>query len=128
MGGILTRVRVGNQFEPEKSIDLTALVDTGASHLVLPVAWREQLGALRLMREVECETATQNLVKAPICGPVEIQIEGFATISGEVMFLDMQPRNGHYEPLLGYLPLEASQAAVDMLGQRLIDVKKTDLK
>ncbi|MGE5293559.1 MAG: hypothetical protein ACM3VT_01895 [Solirubrobacterales bacterium] len=33
-----------------------------------------------------------------------------------------------YEPLVGYIVLEQAQAAVDMLGHRLIHVKKTDLK
>jgi hypothetical protein len=36
--------------------------------------------------------------------------------------------DGRYEPLIGYLPLEHSQAAVDMLGHRLVYVKRMDLK
>jgi len=43
-------------------------------------------------------------------------------------FLDMEPEDGIYEPLIGYIILEQSQIAVDMLGHRLIHVKKTDLK
>ena len=61
-------------------------------------------------------------------GPVKIQIEGFPPIFGEVMFVDMAPEEGIYEPLLGYIILEQSQAAVDMLGHRLIHVKRMDLK
>jgi hypothetical protein len=44
------------------------------------------------------------------------------------MFVEMQPEDGIYEPLLGYLILEQSQAAVDMVGHRLMHVKHTDLK
>jgi hypothetical protein len=40
----------------------------------------------------------------------------------------MQPDNGEYEPLIGYVILEQSQAAVDMLGHRLVPVKRMDLK
>ncbi len=40
----------------------------------------------------------------------------------------MGPVNGGYEPLLGYIVLEQSQAAVDMLGHRLILAKRLDLK
>jgi hypothetical protein len=40
----------------------------------------------------------------------------------------MEPANGEYEPLIGYLILEQSQAAVDMLGHRLVLVKHLDLK
>ena len=36
--------------------------------------------------------------------------------------------NGDLRYLLGYIVLEQFQAAVDMLGLRLIHVKKTDLK
>jgi len=83
---------------------------------------------LKQIREIDCETATQELIRAPVCGPVEIIVEGFSPVYGEVLFLDMQPINGIYEPLLGYIVLEQCQAAVDMLGKRLIDAKKTDLK
>ena len=61
-------------------------------------------------------------------GPVRIQIEGFPMVFGEVLFVDMHPSDGIYEPLLGYIPLEQSQAAVDMLGHRLIHAKRMDLK
>ena len=35
---------------------------------------------------------------------------------------------GEYEPLLGYVILEQAQAAVDMLGHRLVPVKYIDMK
>jgi hypothetical protein len=80
------------------------------------------------MREIDCEIATQKLVKDEVCGPAEIRIEGFDPIYGEVMFLDREPQDGVYEPLIGYIVLEQSQAAVDILGHRLVHVKRTDLK
>jgi hypothetical protein len=40
----------------------------------------------------------------------------------------MHPEDGVYEPLVGYIVLELSQAAVDMLGHRLVHVKRFDLK
>ena len=46
----------------------------------------------------------------------------------EVVFVDMTPEDGQYEPLIGYIVLEQSQAAVDMLGHRLVQVKRLDLK
>jgi hypothetical protein len=83
---------------------------------------------LQTIRRLDCEVATQEIVSADVCGPVEIRVEGFEPIFGEVLFLDMKPTDGIYEPLLGYIVLEQCQAAVDMLGKRLIHVKKTDLK
>ena len=128
MGRLSAHIWVANLLEPGHEVECDALVDTGSAHLVFPMAWQERLGKLRVLREIECLTATQQVAKGQVCGPVEIRIEGFAPIAGEVLFLDMAPKDGHYEPLLGYLPLEASQAAVDMLGHRLLHVKTVDLR
>jgi predicted aspartyl protease len=128
MGRIVANVRIANLLDPEKRLECDALVDTGAAYLVLPKAWQTRLGELRVIREIDCETATQEIVKAPVCGPVEIRVQGFEPVYGEVLFLDMRPADGIDEPLLGYIVLEQCQAAVDMLGLRLVHAKKTDLK
>ncbi len=128
MGRIVANVRITNLLDAEKVISCDAFVDTGAAHLVLPEAWRERLGKLHKIREANREIATQQLIKAPVCGPVEIRVEGFPPVYGEVLFLDMQPKDGTYEPLLGHIVLEQCEAAVDMLGLRLVHLKKTDLK
>jgi len=128
MGRIVSSVRIENAVDPSKSIRCDALVDTGAAYMVLPLAWKERLGNLQTMDRVEVETATQETVPAEICGPVKIQLEGFRAIHTEVLFMEMQPREGAYEALIGYLVLEQSQAAVDMLGHRLIHVRFVDLK
>jgi len=128
MGRIVTTVRIANLQDADKKITCDALVDTGASYMVLPSAWRERLGELEEIATVPLETATQETVEGKICGPVRIQIEGFRPIYNEVLFVDMSPENGEYEPLIGYVILEQSQAAVDVLGHRLIQVKHMDLK
>jgi len=128
MGRIVTSVKVENLNDPVSALRCDALVDTGASHMVLPSAWRDRLGDLEVITTVDLETATQETVQGTICGPVRIQVEGFRPIYNEVLFLDMQPKDGDYEPLVGYLVLEQCQAAVDMLGHRLIPVKHMDLK
>ncbi|MFC1482438.1 hypothetical protein ACFL51_01390 [Myxococcota bacterium] len=43
-------------------------------------------------------------------------------------FIDMDPVNGRFEPLIGYIILEQSRAAVDMVGHRLVPVQHMDLK
>ncbi len=126
MGRILTPVVVTNPMSPERSIRFDALVDTGSSLLVLPMAWKDRLG-LAVSERVEMETADQRVI-SEVAGPARIQIEGFRPVFSEVAFLDMAPQDGSYEPLLGYIVLEQSQAAVDMLGHRLVKVKALDLK
>ncbi len=128
MGRITASVRIENVANSSKSIRCDALVDTGASHLVLPSAWKDRLGELELIETIELQMAMQESVLGEICGPVRIQVEGFRHIYNEVLFVDMNPEDGIYEPLIGYIVLEQCQAAVDMLGHRLMPAKRMDLK
>lgn len=128
MGRIVASVKIENAFDASKSMRCEALVDTGASLMVLPSVWRERFGGLNSTRDIELETATQQTVPAEVCGPVRIEIEGFRPIFSEVVFVEMTPANGKYEPLIGYIVLEQSQAAVDMAGHRLVPGKHMDLK
>ena len=124
----MASVTISNVLKPDKIIRCDTLVDTGVSLLVLPSAWRDRLGDLPEIRQIELETATQDAAKAGVCAPVRLQIEKFPPIVTEVAFVNMVPQNGEYEPLIGYIPLEQSQAAVEMLGHRLVYVKRLDLK
>lgn len=128
MGRIVATVRIDNASDLTSSLKCEALVDTGASLMILPRAWKDRLGVLEFTEEIAVETATQDIVRAEVCGPVRIQIDGFRPILNEVAFIDMKPANGDYEPLIGHIVLEQSQAAVDMEGHRLIPVKYLDLK
>jgi predicted aspartyl protease len=125
---IVASVTITNISDPSKNLRCDALVDTGASFMVLPIAWKDRLGDLEVIDYITLETATQETVEGQVCGPVRIQIEGFRPIFNEVLFVEMKPEDGIYEPLIGYIILEQSQAGVDMLGHRLIPVKHMDLK
>ena len=94
MGRIIASVTIANLGDPAAHLRCDALVDTGASHMVLPAAWRDRLGDLEQVATVALETATQDTVQGTICGPVRIEIEGFRPIFNEVLFLDMNPANG----------------------------------
>lgn len=128
MGRIIAPVVINNTIKPEYRITCDALVDTGASYMVLPSAWKNKLGDIETVEQIEVEMANQTALSGEICGPVKIQIEGFRPIYTEVLFIDMKPENGIYEPLIGYIVLEQCQAGVDMLGHRLVHIKRMDLK
>ncbi len=128
MGRIVASVKIDNVSDASKGLRCDALVHTGGSHMVLPTAWKERLGKLESTRTIEMETATQEILTGEVCGPVRIQIEGFPAIYSEVSFVEMKPEDGEYEPLIGYLVLEQSQAGVDILGHRLVKIKHMDLK
>lgn len=128
VGRIVASVTIENAADLSRALRCDALVDTGASLMLLPSAWKDRLGQLEFSTEIEVETATQETVTAEVCGPVRIQIEGFRAIFNEVAFVEMNPADGEYEPLIGYIVLEQSQAGVDMLGHRLVPIKHMDLK
>jgi predicted aspartyl protease len=128
MGRIVAQVRATNALTDGETIRFDALVDTGASFLVLPAAWRDRLAGVPRLYDIDLETADQRTVRAAICGPVRIEIEGFRPVHGDIAFVEMQPADGEYEPVLGYLPLEQAGIAVDMLGHRLVQAKRMDLK
>ena len=77
---------------------------------------------------VEVETANQSIIEGVICGPVFLRMTAFLPILTEVLFIDMLPENGVYEPLIGYIPLEQAQAVVDLAGHRLVKAGRVDLK
>lgn len=128
MGIIATSTTVTNSLAPEMKITFDAVIDTGASHLTLPTVWKEKLGSLEHLEFREVMLADQRTVKGELCGPVKVHIEGFRPVVAEVLFVDMEPLEGRYEPLIGYLVLEAIPVAVDMLGHRLVQVRYLDLK
>ncbi len=109
-----------------RKVDL--LVDTRASHVVLPCGWKADFGDFKVEEDIEAALANEAVARGVVCGPVRIQIEGFRIVHGDVVFVDMEPEEGSYQSLLGYIPLEQSSAAVDMLGHRLVPVRYLDMK
>jgi len=128
MGRIIAQVTVANALQPENTIRFDAMVNTGVALLVLRKCWKNRLGQFVATRTRKFEVADQREVHGEVCGPLMIQIEGFDSIFSEVVFLEMQPVNGVYEPLVGYIALEQSMAAVAMVGHRLVPVKHMNLK
>ncbi|MEQ1607253.1 MAG: retropepsin-like aspartic protease [Pyrinomonadaceae bacterium] len=124
MGKIVVDVVVSNLSESGQIATFEALVDTGATFLTLPSAWKADLGDVEVLEDVELELASGEVVEGEICGPVKIKIGDFRQIAGEVLFIDMDAgSDGKYEPLIGYLPLEAIPVGIDMLNHRLFRVK-----
>ena len=145
MGRIIAQTKVTNLFDETKFVQCGMLVDTGAAALILPAAWKRRLGEFPRSETVELLLANGEAVRGEACAPVEIAIEGFRPVVNEVLFVgsgasakanaaggtpgdhEGNPRNGE-EPLLGYVILEQAQAAVDMLGHRLVPVRYIDMK
>ena len=128
MGRMTVETAIENGTDATFRIRCDALVDTGAAYLTLPAAWRDRLGPLMRLDTVRVRTATQAVVAGDICGPVLLRLERFRPVLAEVLFIEMAPSDGRYEPLIGYIPLEQAQATVDLAGRRLVKVNQVDLK
>lgn len=102
IGRIVHYITIENVAEPSKKIQGGALVDTGASMMVLPSAWKERLGKRDVVQAIKIELANQQQTTGEISGPVRIQLEGFRPVSTGALFVEMKPENGEYEPLIGY--------------------------
>ena len=129
MGRIVVDTRITNLFDEDRSIRCGMLVDTGAGALTLPSAWKDRLGKFKRSETVSLQLANQDVLEGEACWPVEIEIDGFRPVSNEVIFVDMEGEDGDgYEPLLGTVILEQAQAAVDLVGHRLVPVRYIDMK
>ncbi|MFQ5641086.1 MAG: hypothetical protein ACE5IR_24170 [bacterium] len=69
MGRIVSHVKVTNLFEKKSVITCDSLVDTGTAYMVLPTAWKKRIGKIDTIRHIDCETATQEIIKSEVCGP-----------------------------------------------------------
>jgi hypothetical protein len=125
---IIVSVTIENVRDASKSLSCEAFVDTAASLMVLPTAWKDRLGYLELTRTVELETITRGTIRGEVYGPVRIQLDGFRPIFTEVSFAEMKTEGDECEPLVGHIALAQSHAAVDILGHRLVRIKHMDLK
>ena len=129
MGRIMAQTKITNLADESKSIDCGLFVDTGVGALILPASWKERLGAFQHTERVELRRVNGDVVRGEACWPVAIKIEGFRPVSNEVIFVGGEEDDGEVqEPLLGYVILEQAQAAVDMLGHRLVPVRYIDMK
>lgn len=124
MGRIVAQTEITNPLDEGKSVAAGMLVDTGAGALVLPVSWKEKLGNFLHEEPVELVLANGDTVRGEACAPVKIEIEGFRPVFNEVLFIAGEDA----EPLIGYVILEQAQAAVDMVGHRLVRVPYVDLR
>lgn len=91
MERIITTVNIDNLTPKGKSKKIDAQVDTGASYLTLPLAWKDDFGAFNTEETIDWQTATQEVVQGIVCGPVQIKVEGFRAIYNEVLFFRYDP-------------------------------------
>ena len=113
MGKVIEKVRIKNVFDPSKSIEIEALVDTGATMMVLPEDMVRELG-LKKVREVKARYANNKVEMKPVYRAVIVEIlgrEGTFDVIGE---------EEGAQPLIGQVVLEVLDLVVDPRTRKLI--------
>jgi predicted aspartyl protease len=113
MGKVIEKTKLTNFADPSKSKEIEAVIDTGATMLVLPAEVIQELG-LRKIREVTVRYANNIRQPKAIYGVVTVELQGRA---GE--FDALEEERGT-QALIGQLVLEQLDLHVDPKGRRLI--------
>jgi clan AA aspartic protease len=113
VGKVIERIKLTNIFDPAKSVETEAVIDSGATMLALPQNIVDQL-ALQKRRAVKVRYANNHTDEKSIYGVVEVDLMG---------------RNGVFEvlaepagatPLVGQVILEVLDLLIDAKSKKLI--------
>jgi clan AA aspartic protease len=113
MGKVIERIRLTSALDPRRSVELDAVVDTGATMLVLPIEIVERLG-LKKVRDVRVRYANGGSEPKGIYGIVNVEIKGRA---GN---FDVIAEAEGTQPLIGQIVLEELDLVVDPRSRLLV--------
>ena len=106
MGKVIEKVKLTNFTDPRKSVELDALIDTGATMVVLPQDVVDEL-CLRKMRETTARYGNGKTETQSVYGVATVEIRGRA---GD---FDVLAEKKGTQPLIGQIVLEQLDLLVD---------------
>ena len=112
MGKVVERVKVTNFKDPSKSIEIEAIIDTGATMSVLQMDLIQKLG-LEKIDEVNVRYA-DNVKRKEIYGWVILEIAGRKAV------FDVLAENERAQPLIGQIVLERLDLVIEPSTRRVI--------
>ena len=113
MGKVVEKVRITNLLDPAKFVEVEAVVDTGATMVVLPQEIVDELG-LKKVREVRVRYANNSTQSKSVYGVATVEI------SGRTGNFDVLAEAAGSQPLIGQVVLEILDLVVDSRTRRLI--------
>ena len=102
----MEKVRLTSLFDPTKTVEIEAIIDTGATMVVLPKDIVDTLG-LKKVREVKVRYANNEVETRPIYGVVTIELKGRSAN------LDVLVEEKGSQPLIGQVLLELLDLIVE---------------
>jgi clan AA aspartic protease len=106
MGKVIERIRLTNVSDPARTVEVDAVIDTGATMLVIPVEMVQRLG-LQKFREVRVRYANGASEAKEIYGIVTVEIRG------RTGHFDVLAETEGSQPLVGQIVLEQLDLVVD---------------
>jgi clan AA aspartic protease len=113
MGKVIETVKITNLLDPQKTIEVEAVIDTGATMVVLPQELVDRLG-LKKIREARVRYANNKTELKSIYGVATVEIKGR---SGN---FDVLTEAEGSQPLIGQVVLEILDLVVDARTRKLV--------
>jgi clan AA aspartic protease len=113
MGKVIEKIKLTNIFDPSKSVEIDAVIDSGATMLALPQDVVDQL-SLRKHRETKVRYANNHAEDKSIYGVVEVELMGRA---GN---FDVLTEPVGATPLVGQVVLEILDLLIDTKSRKLV--------
>jgi predicted aspartyl protease len=99
MGKVIEEVKLTSLFDPKKLVEVEAVIDTGATMVVLPKNLVNELG-LEKIEDVRVKYADGRVERKEIYGVVRLELKG------RVGNFDVLAENEEAQPLIGQIVLE----------------------
>jgi len=112
MGKVIEKIRLTSLFDPSRSAEVDAVIDTGATMLVLPADLVERLG-LRKIRDVRVRYANGGSEPKGVYGVVTLELKG------RTGNFDVLAETEGTQPLVGQIVLEELDLVVDPRSRSL---------
>ncbi|MCW3131726.1 MAG: aspartyl protease family protein [Candidatus Methanospirare jalkutatii] len=113
MGKVVERVKVTNFKEPSKSIEIEAIIDTGATMSVLPMDLIQKLG-LEKIDEVNVRYADNSVRRKEVYGWIILEIAGRKAV------FDVLAESEGAQPLIGQIVLERLDLVIEPSTRKVI--------
>ena len=113
MGKVIEKVKVTNFKVPSKSIEIEAVIDTGATMSVLPMDLIQKLG-LEKIDEVNVRYADISVKRKEVYGWVILEIAGRKAV------FDVLVENEGAQPLIGQIVLERLDLVIEPSTRKVI--------
>jgi clan AA aspartic protease len=112
LGKVVEKVRFTNSFDPERSVEVEAVVDSGATMVVLPKSLVKMLG-LKKVEDVKVKYADGSVKEKEVYGVVRVEL------MGRVGNFDVLAEEEGAQPLIGQIVLERLDLIIEPSTRRL---------